>query len=164
MGPVACLCRPGQAAYLALHNRIAEISSLVALTATALGLAWIIEQPLSSLLFRFAPIRDAIKNCNAKTINFQMSAFGGDSPKPLRLTGTPSWLLTFETAARERLRSSATPKKRLATKEESGGFTGKQSELTASSAYTFALGIAIALAITRMDAKQIVTELRRRGL
>ena len=50
-----------QAAYLKEHNHIAVISSLIALTAHALQMVWVIGQPLSSLLFRCPPIRDAIR-------------------------------------------------------------------------------------------------------
>ena len=95
MGPVPAVCRRKQAAYLAKHNKIAEINALIALSAQALGIKWVVEQPLSSLLFHFPPMRSAISRCNAETVSFRMSALGSDSPKPHQAHRHTSVVISF---------------------------------------------------------------------
>ena len=86
-GPSASHTSPAQQAYLTEHNGIAKLSSYLAWTAHLMGLHVVIEQPVSSLLFSYAPISRLIHGIKATSVSFGMSTFEGSTPKPLLLKG-----------------------------------------------------------------------------
>ena len=135
--------------YLDGHNSIAEITALFIRSATALGIYAIVEQPVSSLLFHYEAMLKALAAANARAVSFQMSAFEGESPKPLLLKGTAPCLQTFREVylLRKAMGERATKRLTRTTTTPSGKqqFTGKMRELTASSGYTGCMGTAMAL-------------------
>ena len=110
-GPDKAHCTKKQWAYLQLHNRIAKISSYLMKLATLLGHTVSLEQPVSSLLFSYAPMVAALKD--AISAPFHMGAFGGESPKPLKLVGTAAWLSVFRAVYLARKSAATKPSKRL---------------------------------------------------
>ena len=85
--------------YLTEHNCIADVCALIIRTVTALGIDFIVEQPMSSLLFNYPAIRNALKDCGGIGISFMMAAYCGESPKPLLLKGSAKFLHTFAAVA-----------------------------------------------------------------
>ena len=90
------------------HNVIQSISSFLMLTATALQISVIIEQPQTSLLFArdFRCARGpeslywTLKLADVAEVSFFMEAFGGSTRKGMRLVGTAQWLHEFNLVAK----------------------------------------------------------------
>ena len=144
-GPPSGYTSAAQAAYLAEHNCIADLCSLIIRTVAALGIDFIVEQPMSSLLFTYPAIRDALRDCGNIGISFMMAAYCGESPKPLLLKGSPEYLRTFAAVAKARLSRTTKPTRRLVHKQGKF-FTGNRAELQQSSGYTRCMGASMALA------------------
>ena len=79
-----------QSDYLERHNLIADVTALLIRTARAINIHYMLEQPLSSLLNHYSPIVRATHD--AMSTPFEMSAFGGDSPKPLLVRHNCPWM------------------------------------------------------------------------
>ena len=165
-GPPPHLCKtPKQAKYLQEHNTLADRTALLAQLAYALHIYYVVEQPQSSILFRYQPIAKVLKETSASTVAFRMANFQGDSPKPLRLQGTGAWMQTF--AEVNKYRQSlmlAIPSKRLVVSSSSGQFTGISKELQASSGYTRSMGTAIAFSYLGMTCADVRNALGHLGL
>ena len=165
-GPPAHLCKtPRQAKYLKEHNLLADRSALLAKLAYVLNIYYVIEQPQSSILFRYPPLAKVLDETSATAIAFRMGDFGGDSPKPLRLLGTAGvWIQTFSKVSKYRqslhLKS---PSKRLTVCKD-GQFTGISSEMRASSGYTPSMGTALAFSYLGMDSAAVRNALGQLGL
>ena len=56
----------------------------------------VIEQPLTSLLFRYKPVFLALQKVGAQKISLQLGDFGAASAKPTALYGTAPWLQTLK--------------------------------------------------------------------
>ena len=99
-----------QKEYLNTHNALAIISSHLIRTAHAVSVRYIIEQPMSSLLYSFRPMLRALAATDAGSCAVPMAAFRGESPKPLILKGDSSILDKMRTLAiaRSRHKSGAT--------------------------------------------------------
>lgn len=143
-GPPAPQCRPSLQRYLKDHNALADITGSVVRMACALGLTYSVEQPRSSLLWSYPPVLAALAATTARNIPFFMSAFQGDSPKPLSMRGNAPWLVVFKEVAENLHRRVGLPEKRLATRA-AAYVTGRRAELKRSSAYTAAFGMAMSL-------------------
>ena len=161
-GPGRNRTNPKQWAYLQEHNAIGHITAYIVRTAHALDLSYTIEQPVSSLLFSFDPVLKALAATGFVTAAFTMGSFGGESPKPLLLKGSAPWLRTFREVALKRKAESTPPTKRLTT-TTSSGFTGQKGDLDASSGYTCAFGVAVALACLGLGPDEVCAKLKRLG-
>ena len=152
-----------QRQYLDEHNTIALITSYLMISAAAMGIFPILEQPQSSLLFRYPPIAKALLQCKCHHVAVRIAAFGGSSPKPLILKGSGVFMKTFEEVYHLRKgRPSASASGRLAVHTK-GGFTGKKDMLTESSSYTRAFGLAMAWSFLGLSADDICKNLDRLG-
>ncbi len=160
-GPVQCRSKR-QREYLDQHNCIAERSAFLARTATVLQVFFVIEQPSSSLLANFEPVRVALETTAAVKASISMCRFGGESKKPLTLRGTGD----LSTLARvNEIRKEARPAtKKLTTRSPGGFFTGKKEDLEASAAYTRCFGIAVALCYQGLSPEAVAEELSEQGL
>ena len=81
------------------HNLLAERAAHFASYAFTLGLNFVFEQPLSSLLFDYDPVRAVLWKCKAVRVSFSMHGFGSPSRKMMALWGTPSWLKSLSAHA-----------------------------------------------------------------
>ena len=167
-GPKRSLTTNKQQKYLDEHNALGILTGLLMKLAHSLGIQYVVEQPMSSLLFQFEPVLNALATTQAMGIAFQMSTFQGTSPKPLRLKGTASFLRVFDAVAKARCKAVAKAKDRLTTmvrrKDGTKSFTGKQASLTESSGYTRSFGMALALGYSGRSAEQTLSDLHQRGL
>ena len=139
------------------------ISSLILLSAFKLGIYFCLEQPISSLLFKFGPMKAALRETKASSFHFEIASFCGESPKPLRAFGTASFLKVFIEVAQRRRKPRTTVGKRLTTRSSGGGYTGRVVELKRSSAYTHCMGVAAALAVKGLTADKIIGALIANG-
>ena len=130
--------------------------------ASLLGHTVTLEQPVSSLLFSFGPMVAALKD--GISAPFHMGAFGGESPKPLKLVGTAAWLTVFRAVYLARKNAAAKPGGRLTKRSAGGHFTGKKAELEESSGYTRFFVVCMALCHLGWSADAICAELSRLGL
>lgn len=153
-----------QSKYLDEHNGLASLSAKIIRTACIAGITFTIEQPVSSLLFHFPEMLQALAYGGAKSISCMMSSFEGDSPKPLSIRGNPEWLQEFKKTAMELARTKKHVSARLTTKgkRKDGGasFTGIRKALTASSGYTKEFGVAMALSFMGKNHHEIVEFLK----
>ena len=92
--------------YTRAHNNLANISIDLAWLAFCLGLHVVIEQPLSSILFNYAPMQALIGNANLQRATVQLGGFGAASQKPLQLWGTVPWLLQLAQDSKQRQKST----------------------------------------------------------
>ena len=93
-------------AYTRAHNNLADISIDLAWLAFCLGLHVVIEQPLSSILFDYAPMQALIGNTNLQRASVRLGGFGAASQKPLQLWGTVPWLLQLAQDSKQRQKST----------------------------------------------------------
>ena len=99
----------------------------------ALGIYFVIEQPLSSILFSYRPVREALQRAGACRVSFQLLVFGASSSKPLALHGTAPWLYTLEIIAA----SLVKPTKRVKLSSSGPqGWTGNKLAMGISAEYT----------------------------
>lgn len=149
------------------HNTIQTLATYLILTAHALQLQYVIEQPISSLLFAFdfrvkstESLYHALLNTGASDVTVTMMAFNGSSQKLLRLRGTAPLLETMRQVSVIARPQVPIKHQTLAVKTISKDgriqITGKGKELRESSAYTQEFGIAVALAYLGYDVDVIV--------
>ena len=93
-------------AYTRAHNNLADISIDLAWLAFCLGLHVVIEQPLSSILFDYAPMQAFISKTSMQRVTVQLGGFGAASMKPLQLWGTVPWLPQLAQASKQRQKSA----------------------------------------------------------
>ena len=116
-----------------LGNKIADMVSRVIMLCTALGIFWIIEQPMRSLMHKFQPIHDVNTLLDVVRTSFPMAAFGHHAFKQTVLWGTTPWLKLFGEHAR-RL-PIAEDVMTLANHDIAGGVTGDPEGLEDSAKY-----------------------------
>ena len=152
------------------HNEIAATSAFLILTATAIGVQYVVEQPISSLLFQpdFRLLNDpkhmwyAVKVTKALRVTIAMQSFAGDTNKRMQLVGTAPWLHTIQEVSQTlwpTVQKQQQKAKSLVTVHK-GKFTGKSKELKASAAYTQQFGEAVALCAAGVSAAGVVQQLR----
>jgi len=125
-------------AYTRAHNNLADISIDLAWLAFCLGLHVVIEQPLSSILFDYAPMQALIAKTRMQRATVQLGGFGAASMKPLQLWGTVPWLPQLAQASKQRQKSAKPGEKLTHTRTDNLGranVTGKKAALKESSAY-----------------------------
>ena len=141
--------------YLKLNNAVAIISALIIRTCKVLHIRHMVEQPRSSLLYRFKPMRLAL--CDADSCNLAMSSFGGTSPKPLKLMGDKRIGRTMRGVHLKLQKLISKPTGRLTKERKGTRYTGDKSALTESSAYTARFGRCVALAFLGETPQKILT-------
>jgi len=117
----------------------------------ARGVFWVLEQPLSSLLYLHCRFQQFLRIRPVYRINFFMQSFAGNddmhdvSPKPTVLYSNRSALMKIATRAQE-LQSCSTARSShtLCYEAKNGGVTGNKEALEASSAYPSLFGKTIA--------------------
>lgn len=126
------------------HNCIADFVAKVILVCHERGIYFIIEQPLSSVLFHYAPIAEAIAIAGGRSVSVRLGDFGAETTKPLRLVGTAPWLDGLP-AVGEKLRSTSgrVPMQTLAVRQNHA-VTGKRDVLQESSAYPTCFAVHVA--------------------
>ena len=93
--------------YVALNNRLVARVVLLLRLAVALGVYWIVEQPVCSLLNIHPKLARAAKGLGLKRVFLWMKAFGGNRPKGTHLWGGAPYMTDLSrTMTKERLRSS----------------------------------------------------------
>ena len=99
------------------------------------GILFVIEQPSSSLLFAFAPIKRALALTGAFTKSVRLGSFGALTKKPLKLWGTSPILHRLRFWSNFLWDPDAVISGGLADVDEQGRVTGNQEALTESSSY-----------------------------
>ena len=146
--------------YLDNHNTIAEVVALTIRTAAVLGVMFVVEQPMSSMLWSYPAMFSALSFTKASTKFMRMSSFCGSSPKPLVLKTTAPFMDEFEKIHSLRKRRDTHTMQRLATVDTHNGrkrFTGKQKTLKKSSGYTRCMGLAVAYTFAGMRAEDVLS-------
>ena len=154
--------------FVATHNCIAELCSLLARTAYACRVYFIFEQPQSSLLYKYRPVQETLSHCGAVTCHVWMGAFDGETPKPLVLKSTAPWLGSVFQIVCSELHKAMPRKARTVhlcksqlTANGTKRFTGVKNALRSSAAYTAAFGEAIGLAHRGHDATHILSHISK---
>jgi hypothetical protein len=115
------------------HNVLAEFVANVIWTCAALGIFYVLEQPLSSILVHHPQVKAALQGTQARCIRIPLYKFGAATRKPLQLWGTAPWLTELR-----RIADSIhvpVPGTALCTVGNQGQVTGKKQDMTASAAY-----------------------------
>ena len=81
------------------HNRIAEFAANVMQVCHAFGMAFVFEQPYSSVMPHFPQVAAALTATRARKIVIHLGKFGAKTVKPLQLWGTVPWLKTLQEVA-----------------------------------------------------------------
>ena len=74
------------------QNALVERLVLALEICASRGVAWIIEQPSSSLMWEYPAMRACLQRHAAAEVRLDMGAYGADSPKPTTLMGTAPYL------------------------------------------------------------------------
>ena len=75
-----------------MHNKIATFVAYAIVAATQRGIFVVVEQPASSILWEFRPVKQAISTCGGQFGSACLGDYGAASKKPLKLWGTAPWL------------------------------------------------------------------------
>ena len=152
----------GDAHFVSEGNKIADVLAIALRFLTRRSVFWLVEQPQSSLLFDYAPIKEALAEQTVFSIAIKQGLFGSSSAKPTRLVGTVPWLL--ELKATERVQPKPTTWVSLA-KRQGKRVTGRKALLEKSSAYPYKLThLMISLHDQMLIKRQMTVELALRPL
>ncbi len=124
--------------YTARHNALAEIAINLALLAFSLGVYYVIEQPSSSVLWRWDPVVEMLRHTRPLKAFLELGNFGASSKKALILRGTAPWLAQLEAAGKRRQHRIEQPESLVVTTHSKHGIrrvTGKRKRVKASQAY-----------------------------
>ena len=143
--------------FVDLHNVLAQFVADVIWTCAALGVHFVLEQPLGSRLPDYGQVREALVATQATRISIPLWKFGASSEKPLQLWGTAPWLRQLADVASRISAASLSgsqpaacpssaqpaaspvavpaPTTTLCTLGEAGQVTGRKEAMTASSSY-----------------------------
>ena len=111
---------------------------------------FIVEQPVSSLMFDYTPWYVLLQGLRSriKRVNVHLGAFGAASPKLTKLVGTAAWLPSLHRSMQEsdwvRIRKEGVS---TTVKHEDGRVSGSK-DLKASQTYPLEFGAAVAVAFT----------------
>jgi hypothetical protein len=119
-----------------MHNRIANFVAFAIRAGARLGIYYVLEQPLSSIMFKYLPVATALADTGAARVHLNLGDFGAETAKPLCLMGAAPWLPDLRAEGRRR---SATVlpmlQGTLAVRSHEGQVTGRTAALTESAAY-----------------------------
>ena len=151
--------------YLETHNKIADTVAMFIRTCKAFCINFVIEQPMSSLLFHYSSIEEQVRGLSRVT--FCMDDFCGKTPKPLALVGDAPLLTTFKKVVQLR-KGIGRANDRLTVRKTgttgSSNFTGQRQKLKESSGYTYSFGVAIASCFMGLTEEQVVSQMRGLGV
>ena len=85
-----------QSDWVLRNNDLATVVSFIMKTCAAFWIFVLVENPKTSIVWSFAPIREALLAINATRICISMGSFHGDTQKHLIIHGTPTWLGDLE--------------------------------------------------------------------
>lgn len=125
------------------HNCIAEFVASVIMTCTALGIFYVLEQPISSTFHLYKAVREALHITGAHAISIPLYKFGAPTTKFLHLFGTAPWLGRLKCIAGNI--AAPRPQNTLYTTDTHGRTTGKKEELLDSAAYPHAFCQVVAM-------------------
>ena len=109
-------------------QRVSELARVCA----ARRVRYVIEQPMSSLLFHYWPVTEVLRDTRANRVTLELGRAGSPTPKPITLVGTVRWLRTV--AVQVRRRPMVTSGRTLTTVRP-GSVDGNRDALAASAAY-----------------------------
>ena len=118
---------------VAFHNQVAEFVANVVWTCAALGLFYVLEQPLSSVLVHHPHVSAALRDTKAVRVSFPLHKFGANTQKYLQLWGTAPWLPELRRVAG--IVRGPVAHAVLCTIGDRGQVTGKKDDMVASAAY-----------------------------
>ncbi len=159
--------RPGQQSkWVFDNNNLASVVSYIILTAVAFGIHIMVENPKTSVIWRFFPIAGALGRVRARRVCISMGSFNGASEKHLIINGTPDWLLNLAWVSKSP-KPSLKNKAYLCDITTQGGRTkvkGKPKCLMQSAMYTYEYGVVCGM-LLRGDSRDDVAKwlLRRIG-
>ena len=113
------------------YNDMAEFIAYAICACTALGLLFVVENPLSSWLFEYRALATAFRELVAKPCFVALGKAGHETLKPLRLMGTAPWLANLEAAVSTGASGAG---KTLSTRVHNG-WTGKAAAMDESREY-----------------------------
>lgn len=149
------------------HNAIAHITAYLYKTAIQLGCRAVIENPLTSIVWRFRPIAEALNRTVHYRCQLCMSSFlNQSSSKPVVFIGTPPWLPRLEQISKAR-RKFAKPKMpqhgkcQIKYSGDRKHVKGRARDLEASEVYTLQLGCVMAMLSTQSSVDDCLTYLRQ---
>ena len=116
------------------ENQIAEWLALAVQACIALGLVIMIENPLSSLLFEYAAIKQVLLEAGATKIAVALGKIGQGSLKPLQIWGTARWCRELEAAIAAGERSTSSSSSQLSVRVHNG-WTGVPDAMDSSREY-----------------------------
>ena len=125
------------------HNLIAEFVASVIMTCTALGICYVLEQPISSTFHWYKAVKEALRITGAHAISIPLYKFGAPTTKFLHLFGTAPWLGRLKCIADNI--TTPRPCHTLCTIDTHGRTTGKKRELLDSAAYPHAFCQVVAM-------------------
>ena len=129
------------------QNALAARVAALCFLASARDVWWIVEQPSSSLMFRYLPWACVAEGLRPSFIRTHMGAFGGPTAKLTLLVGTAPCLPDLRRSlAPEDQARIAELQVRTAVKAAGGGVHGSK-ELKATQAYPLQFGMALAVAL-----------------
>ena len=130
---------------LRVAHKVFKANETTYVTLTLLLLAWLLnvsftlEQPLSSVMYDVAHIAKLLEFTEAVYETIWLGAYGGLSPKPLKLYGSCTWLGSLYRPKPKKGQCTVSLVTRKGTK-----VSGNKRALKASQIYTEAFGIAVA--------------------
>ena len=89
----------GTKAYTQLHNHIAQAGVHLASLAYHLGLIYVVENPITSVLFDWDPMRLMLRKTGAVRVVVNLNGFQAPTLKTLCLWGTAPWLESLQERA-----------------------------------------------------------------
>ena len=115
------------------HNALADFVANVIWTCAALGVYFVLEQPVGSLFVQHPRVKAALRDVHSVRIKIHLYKFGATSQKPLQLWGTAPWLIDLEQIANHI--NAPVPRGVLYTIGHNGQVTGKKEAMAKSTAY-----------------------------
>jgi len=119
-------------------NTVATVVVFFALLDFIRDIPFVCEQPMSSLFNSLPEVEALIRATRSSVVMTQHGAFGGESVKPLKLMGTPSWLPLMK-----RTLPAGLALKTLTYVDAKGGVNGFKSDMKDSEHYTIEFGEAV---------------------
>ena len=140
--------------YILAQDALVDRLALALHVAHAVGAYWVVEQPMSSLMWEYPSMRAALDQCRAVRVQLDMGAYGAPSRKPTTLWGTGPYLAqlqrTCSSAELEALAAHGIQTTRASVAPDGTRRCSGTSELKGTQEYPPGFGDAHALAYVSM--------------
>ena len=140
--------------YILAQDALVDRLALALHVAHAVGAYWVVEQPMSSLMWEYPSMRAALDQCGAVRVQLDMGAYGAPSRKPTTLWGTGPYLAqlqrTCSSAELEALAAHGIQTTRASVAPDGTRRCSGTSELKGTQEYPPGFGDAHALAYVSM--------------